>query len=69
MGNQVLYPHMQNYTYGDRRMHIGIPVCILAGIAKIFAYGDPRLHNKIVRILGATYTHTWILQLSLVEWL
>jgi hypothetical protein len=34
---------------------MGIPVCIRAGIAKIFAYGDPRLHNEIVRILGATY--------------
>jgi hypothetical protein len=55
MGNQVLYPHMQNYAYGDRRTHTGIPVCILAGITKIFAYGDPRSHNEIVRILGATY--------------
>ncbi len=54
MGNQVLYPHMQNYAYGDRRTHMGIPVCIQAGIAKIFAYGDPRSHNEIVRILGAT---------------
>ncbi len=55
MGNQVLYPHMQNYAYGDCRTHMGIPVCIRAGIAKIFAYGDPRSHNEIVRILGATY--------------
>jgi hypothetical protein len=55
MGNQVMYPHMQNYTYGYHRVHMGIPVCIRAGIAKIFAYGDPRLHNKIVCILGATY--------------
>jgi hypothetical protein len=55
MGNQVLYPHMQNYTYGDCRTHMGIPVCIRAGIAKIFAYGAPRLHNKIVRIWGVTY--------------
>jgi hypothetical protein len=55
MGNQVLYPHMQNYIHRDRRMHTEIPVCIRAGIAKIFAYGDPRSHNKIVRILGATY--------------
>jgi hypothetical protein len=56
MGNQVLYPHVQNYTYGDHRTHVGIPVCIRAGIAKIFAYGDPRSHNKIVRIRGVTYT-------------
>ncbi len=56
MGNQVLYPHMQNYAYGDPCSHMGITVCIQAGIAKIFAYGDPRLHNEIVRILGATYT-------------
>jgi hypothetical protein len=47
---------MQNYAYGDLRTHMGIPVGILAGIAKIFAYGDPRSHNEIVRILGATYT-------------
>ena len=55
MGNQVLYPYMENYAYGDRRTHMGITVCIRAGIAKIFAYGDPRSHNEIVRILGATY--------------
>jgi hypothetical protein len=61
MGNQVLYPYMQNYAYGDRRTHMGITVCIRAGIAKIFAYGDPRLHNEIVCILGAIYTRTWIL--------
>jgi hypothetical protein len=64
MGNQVLYPHMQNYTFGDPRTHMGIPVCIQGGIAKIFAYGDPRSHNKIVRILGATCTRTWILEPS-----
>jgi hypothetical protein len=69
MGNQVLYPYMQNYAYGDCCTHMGITVCIQAGIAKIFAYGDPRLHNKIVRILGATYTRTWILESSPVEWL
>ena len=51
-----LYSHMQNYTYTGCRMHMGNPVCIQAGIAKIFAYGDPRLHNKIVRIRGVTYT-------------
>jgi hypothetical protein len=56
MGNQVLYPHMQNYAYRDCCMHTGISVCIRVGIAKIFAYGDPCSHNKIVRILGATYT-------------
>ncbi len=64
MGHQVLYPYMQNYAYGDRRMHMGIPLCIRAGIAKIFAYGDPRSHNEIVRILGATYTRTWIFEPS-----
>jgi hypothetical protein len=55
MGNQVLYPHMRNFSYGDRRMHMGIPVCERAGIAKKFAYGDPRMHNEIVRIQGLTY--------------
>ncbi len=64
MGNQVLYPHMQNYAYGDRCTHMEIPICIWAGIAKVFAYGDPRWHNKIVRILGATYTRTWIFEPS-----
>jgi hypothetical protein len=53
---------MQNYAYGDRRTHMGIPVCIRTGIAKIFTYGDPRSHNEIVRILGATYASS-----SLVE--
>ncbi len=33
---------------------MGIPVYIWTGIAKIFAYGDPRSHNEIVHILGAT---------------
>jgi len=37
-------------------MHMGIPVCERAGIAKKFAYGDPRTHNEIVRIWGLTYT-------------
>ncbi len=46
---------MQNYTYRDCRMHTGILVCIQAGITKIFACRDPHWHNKIVRILGATY--------------
>ncbi len=36
-------------------MHTRISICIRAGTAKIFAFGDPRLHNEIVRILGATY--------------
>ncbi len=56
MGDQVLYPYMQNYAYEDCRTHMGITVCIRAGIAKIFAYGDPCSHKEIVRILGATYT-------------
>jgi hypothetical protein len=55
MGNQVLYAYMENYAYGDCRTHMGIAVCIRAGIAKIFAYRDPCSHNQIVRILGATY--------------
>jgi len=37
-------------------MHMGIPVCVRAGIAKIFAYGDPITHNEVVRIWGLTYT-------------
>ena len=57
MGNQFVYPHMQNYTYGDRRTHMGIPVSILAEIAKKITYGDPQSHNEIVRILGATYIY------------
>ena len=56
MGNQVLYPHMRNFPYGHRRTQTGIPVCERAGIAKKFAYGDPRTHNEIVRIWGLTYT-------------
>ncbi len=64
MGNQVLYPHMQNYAYGDHHTYMGIPVCIRVGIAKVFTYVDPRSHDKIVRILGATYTRTWILEPS-----
>jgi hypothetical protein len=55
MGNLVLYPHMCNFAYGDRRMHMGIPVCKRAGIAEKFAYGDPITHNEIVRIWGLTY--------------
>ena len=55
MGNLVLYPHMCNFAYGDRRMHMGIPVCKRAGIAEKFAYGDPIMHNEIVRIWGLTY--------------
>jgi hypothetical protein len=44
--------------YGDRRMHMEIPVCERAGIAKKFAYGDPRTHNEIVRIIwGLTYIY------------
>ena len=56
MENLVLYPHMCNFAYGDRRMHMGIPVCKRAGIAENFAYGDPITHNEIVRIRGLTYT-------------
>ncbi len=40
MGNLVLYPHMRNFAYGDRRMHMGIPVCKRARIAEKIAYGD-----------------------------
>ena len=47
---------MRNFAYRDRRMHMGIPVCKRAGIAKIFAYGDPITHNEVVRIRGLTYT-------------
>ena len=36
-------------------MHMGIPVCKRAGIAKKIAYGDPRTHNEVVRIRGLTY--------------
>ncbi len=47
---------MRNFAYRDRRMHMGIPVCKRAGIAKIFAYGDPITHNEVVCIRGLTYT-------------
>jgi len=36
-------------------MHMGIPVCKQARIAEKFAYGDPIMHNEIVRIWGLTY--------------
>ncbi len=43
-------------------VHMGIPICIWAGkgctcggSSTKFAYGYPRTHNEIVRILGATY--------------
>ena len=36
-------------------MHMGIPVCVRAGIAKKFAYGDPITNNEVVRIRGLTY--------------
>ena len=52
---QVLYPNMGNIPYGDCHMHMGIPVCERAGIAKKFAYGDPRTHNEIVPIRGLIY--------------
>jgi hypothetical protein len=48
---------MRNFPYGDCRMHMGIPVCERAGIAKKFAYGDPRTHNEIVHIRGLTYIY------------
>ena len=47
---------MHDFAYGDRRMHMGIPVCKRAGIAENFAYGDPITHNEIVRIRGLTCT-------------
>jgi hypothetical protein len=44
-------------------VHMGILICIRArkgctcgGISTKFAYGDPRMHNEIVCIWGATYT-------------
>ena len=51
---------MCNSAYGDRRMHMGIPVCKRAGIAEKFADGDPITHNEIVRIWGLTYTLMWV---------
>jgi hypothetical protein len=36
-------------------MHMGIPVCKRVGIAKKFAYGDPRTQNEVVRIRGLTH--------------
>jgi hypothetical protein len=39
-------------------MHMGIPVCKQAGIAKTIAYGDPITHNEVVRIRGLTYMPT-----------
>ena len=48
---------MHDFAYGDRRMHMGIPVCKRAGIAENFAYGDPITHNEIVRIRGLTYIY------------
>ncbi len=56
-GKSSLVPHMRNFPYGDCRMHMGIPVCERAGIAKKFAYGDPRTHNEIVHIRGLTYIY------------
>jgi len=43
-------------------MHMGIPVCKWAGIAKKFAYGDPITHNEIVHIRGLTLGHASILK-------
>ena len=56
MGNQNLDPHMQNNAYGDRHTQMVSPVCLWAGIAKMFACGDPCTHNEVVRIWGLTYT-------------
>jgi hypothetical protein len=47
---------MRKFAYRDRRMHMGIPVCVRAGIAKKFAYRDPITHNEFVRTRGLTYT-------------
>ena len=33
----------------------GLPVCVRGGRPEISHMGSPRLHNEIVRILGATY--------------
>ena len=33
----------------------GLPVCVRGGRPEIFHMGSPRLHNKVVRIWGATY--------------
>jgi hypothetical protein len=63
MGNLVLYPHMHNFAYGDRHLHMGIPVCKRAGIDEKFAYGDPRTHNEIVRIWGLIYKVGFIVKL------
>jgi len=57
MGNQVLYPHISNFTYRYRRMHMGILECKRGGIAKKFAYWDSRIHNEVVRVRGLTYTY------------
>ncbi len=48
---------------------LGLPICVLGGRPEILHMGSPRLHNEIVRILGATYTRTWISEPSLVMWL
>jgi hypothetical protein len=48
---------MRNFAYRDRRINMGIPVCVWAGIAKKFAYGDPITHNEVVRIRGLIYIH------------
>ena len=48
----------------------GLPICIRGGRPEISHIGSPCLHNKIVRILGATYTCSWILEPSVyIEWL
>ena len=63
-------PQLSHFKY-DNELYMLIPICAQLHYAKIngpkyafsgiFAYGDPRSHNEIVRILGATYTRTWIL--------
>ncbi len=46
----------------DPRCIRELPVCVRGGRPEISHMGSPRLHNEIVRILGATYT-----RMSLVE--
>ena len=50
MGKQDFDPHMKNFAYGDRRTHMGIPICVRAGIAKNSHMESPRMHNEFVRI-------------------
>jgi hypothetical protein len=56
--SSLVFPYAKLYIHRDCRMQMRIPVCIQAGIAKIFAYRDPPLHNEIVRIRGVTSPQT-----------